>query len=262
MNEPLQNPALSQDKILANDAGPMAFELKYIPQVDSTNNYAKQMHDVFSKEHPTVIVANEQTASYGRFGRKFYSPKGTGIYLTIVVPISKEIDPSLMTLMTGVSVAETLNKEFSPRQFSLKWINDIMTKKGKCGGILAESVETNQVIIGIGINVNGKRQYPELFNVFATATDKAVVDRNPLIAELLKNFFSHLERYPFNDFLPTYRQFCSTLGKKVTIINGTEEITGIAEKIADDGSLVVFDFQGNKHIVNSGEVTKVDVNLE
>ena len=56
-------------------------------KIDSTNTEAKrrlaETFDVRSLNH-TVIAASSQTAGRGRLGRKFYSPDGSGLYLSII----------------------------------------------------------------------------------------------------------------------------------------------------------------------------------
>ncbi|WP_010624654.1 biotin--[acetyl-CoA-carboxylase] ligase [Companilactobacillus versmoldensis] len=235
-------------------------ELRYFESIDSTNTFAKNHQAEFSDQRPTVLVANQQTNGYGRFKRDFYSPAGSGIYLTLVLPIEQKIIPGLWTLGTGVAVVKALQQFTNNQNIKLKWINDILLNDHKCGGILAESISDSagkitKIVIGVGLNINTSIFPSELQNIAKSITEESEVDRNQIIALLLEQFFQ-LD-FRTNSFLNDYRQFCDTLGKKIQVINGKQEIVGIADDILPDGSLVVFDDKKNRHVINSGEVSKI-----
>ena len=73
--------------------------------VPSTNTYAKE--NVASLPMPSLIIANEQTAGRGRHGKTFYSPKDTGLYMTLVFPAPDE-ECELLTPAAAVAVCSVL----------------------------------------------------------------------------------------------------------------------------------------------------------
>ncbi|WP_300562683.1 biotin--[acetyl-CoA-carboxylase] ligase [Companilactobacillus sp.] len=231
--------------------------------LDSTNTYAKNHSDEFSNSHPTLIIADQQTAGYGRFKRGFFSPKDTGIYLSLVLPINNIDDPSLLTLATGVAVVSALREMTNSQLINLKWVNDILIHDKKCGGILTESIsdshgKISKVIVGIGLNINTLEFPEELENIATSISDEIDLERNTIVSQIIKNFFK-LD-LTGNDFLSDYRTYCSTLGKTIQVVNGNQTIAGKAIEIADDGSLVLIDDKKNRHRINSGEVTKIYLN--
>ena len=50
--------------------------------IDSTNTYARQNASRLAV--PCLITADMQTGGRGRRGKSFYSPKGTGLYMTLL----------------------------------------------------------------------------------------------------------------------------------------------------------------------------------
>ena len=117
----------------------------------STNTYAKENIAVLSL--PSLIIANEQTAGRGRRGNSFFSPKDTGLYMTIV--FEEKGNSELLTPIAAVAVCETLEKAgIDPK---IKWVNDIFINGRKVCGILAErciSDGKSYIILGIGINIS------------------------------------------------------------------------------------------------------------
>ena len=104
----------------------------------STNQTAIEMAAEGAPEW-TVVVAKHQSAGRGRLDRKFYSPEGTGLYMSII--LRPRIPPSQalkITAAAAVGVAETLESTFGVRP-QIKWVNDILVEGKKVCGILTES---------------------------------------------------------------------------------------------------------------------------
>ena len=114
-------------------------------------------------EAPFAILAREQTAGRGRLGRRFVSPPGGALALTVahrstVPPAARSWFP----LAAGLAVIDTLSAVLGPagsggaQQLGLKWPNDIHTAQGrKLGGILVEGRGAHGVLVGIGLNLLG-----------------------------------------------------------------------------------------------------------
>jgi BirA family biotin operon repressor/biotin-[acetyl-CoA-carboxylase] ligase len=103
----------------------------------------------------TVILAEEQTAGYGRKGTGWFSPKG-GLYFSIILPRSKIEDLQTLTILAAFIVAKTIKEIFSLEPL-IKLPNDILLNGKKVCGILTENVIGRNVklsVMGIGLNTN------------------------------------------------------------------------------------------------------------
>ncbi|MBI3600424.1 MAG: biotin--[acetyl-CoA-carboxylase] ligase [Nitrospinae bacterium] len=191
-------------------------EIYIFDTVESTNDTAKGLANKGCKEG-TVVIADLQSKGRGRLGRRWGSPAGVGVYLSIILRPS-DITPQL-TLLAAVAAAEAINKSFKFQvsssklknlknlqlatcnlQPKLKWPNDIIINGKKAGGILTESIANGKaVIVGMGINVNSE---PSSFTdeLKSKATSIMIetgrnVDRNLLIAGLLNKFEYWYEKF-------------------------------------------------------------------
>ncbi len=140
------------------------FQYLEAPELDSTNEEAKRLLQAEAFTGPAIIRAHHQTAGRGTQGRPWISPAGAGLYFSVVHPFSFWVDvpPALVpitplfTIAAGVACAESI-RELTGLDIQLKPINDLYVQQQKLGGILVESlISQNQcqaLITGIGINV-------------------------------------------------------------------------------------------------------------
>ena len=131
--------------------------LRVYPSVTSTNTILKNMAAAGEPEG-AVAVAGEQTAGRGRMGRSFYSPPGTGLYLSILLrPGIPAEETTPVTACAAVAVAESI-EELSGEPAQIKWVNDVYVRGKKVCGILTEAsidCETriaDYLVVGIGVN--------------------------------------------------------------------------------------------------------------
>ncbi len=127
--------------------------------LDSTMDEAKRLIQSGKINGTAFIVSNHQTSGRGTRGRKWSSPEGTGIYLSIVhLPKQNELfeATSLYTLACGIACVEAI-KTICDIEPQIKPINDIYFDSKKLGGILVESKlhkdGISSLITGIGINL-------------------------------------------------------------------------------------------------------------
>jgi len=123
---------------------------------DSTNRAAMEMAENGAK-HGTVVVADAQTAGRGRMGRRWVSPAGKNLYVSLLLrPSVPTVDAPRLALVAGVALAEAVEAMGVPA--SLKWPNDLYCEERKAAGILAEMASdpdgVRHVVIGVGLNVN------------------------------------------------------------------------------------------------------------
>ena len=146
-----------------------------LEETDSTNQYAKRLisgGDQTYKYSGVAVAASRQTSGRGRLGRSFYSPEGTGVYLTVILPekyteilTEKEDFAGTVTITAAVAAVRAV-KAVSGKDASVKPVNDIIIDGKKVAGILAEGVfcggEPAGLICGIGINVfDPENGFPE-----------------------------------------------------------------------------------------------------
>jgi BirA family biotin operon repressor/biotin-[acetyl-CoA-carboxylase] ligase len=187
--------------------------IKSFETCTSTNDVAKKLAEEGAEEG-TVVLAGEQTKGRGTQGRSWYSPRGQGLYASVILR-PKQSDISLLPLMAGVACAEALRRA-AGLEVKLKWPNDIVWRKKKLGGILCESgLVGNSVIyaiLGLGLNIGQKKNdFPEGFRRNATSLWlilKKKVDR----ARLERSLWQSLDRW--------YRVF--SLGRKEEVIRAFE----------------------------------------
>lgn len=127
----------------------------FLPTCTSTNAVLKDIAAQGASEG-TVVIAEEQTSGKGRYQRHWFSSRGKGLYISVLLrPPRSEI--SLLTLSAGLAVAEALLDVFGVK-VCLKWPNDLLWEGKKLGGILSESSfignQLNYVVVGIGLNIN------------------------------------------------------------------------------------------------------------
>jgi BirA family biotin operon repressor/biotin-[acetyl-CoA-carboxylase] ligase len=158
-------------------------------------------------------------------------------------------------------------KKLTGMDAKIKWPNDCLINGRKVGGILlelsAEPDRTNFVIAGIGVNVNHlSSDLPKRLAAAATSVRMEYgkeVSRIKLLTLFLKRFEAIYLDFKKNGLSPqrqSIKKFSSLLGEKVAVRFGKEKITGVAEDIDDNGSLVIGTGK-EKKVVRAGEVTVV-----
>ncbi len=237
------------------------YNLIVLDSVNSTNSYIKELA-VSGTPHATTVIADSQTNGRGRLGRDFFSPCGTGIYMSILIdPTKIKLPASYLTIAAGVAVCRTLTDicDDSP---SIKWVNDIFMHGKKVCGILAESVinsETNTpsyVIVGIGINVSTAAEiFPGKLNEIAGSVFPENITRNEIIAKLLDEFDNICANAEIENLVDEYKKYSLVLGKKISFTKNGKAFSGTAIDINLDGNLVVILEDGQEIILSSGEVS-------
>lgn len=238
--------------------------IKVAPSVTSTQDVAKTWLAAQTELKPAAFLADEQTNGYGRRGRDFYSPKATGLYLSLVLPnVSGDLSKvGLLTTGVATAVVRTLHQFFPDKDFGLKWVNDVYLGNKKVAGILCEAVlelesaSSGAFVIGVGLNLATKH-FPQALSGVAGAIATGAVDRNRFAAALIQQIMTIAKDFETGSFLPEYRSESITIGHKVTLALGERKVVGKVTGIADDGGLILQTAQGQQTF-NSGEVTKVE----
>lgn len=220
---------------------------KHLNEVNSTNTYAKEQ--IKNIKDKTVIYTSKQTCGRGRFNRVWVDLGEENLFLSFVLKPSKDLKPvySNLTQYTALKLAKTF-EEYGVLP-KIKWPNDILIDGKKISGILAESVMSEGIlkglIIGVGLNLNAKEEDFAQIDKIVTALNleiKKPVDKNEFLNKFCKNFFDDYENFLEHGFISIkseYESYANFIGKEVTIKNFSTTLKGIAEKITDDGAIVV-----------------------
>lgn len=250
--------------------GPTAIvgrELRCFEELDSTNNYLKALTGA---PDGLAVTAECQTAGRGRMDRSFQSPKGAGVYLSVL--LRPELPPDRlpsMTALAGVAVCAAVERLCGVRP-GLKWPNDPVLNGKKLCGILTEAsleAETGRLqsmVVGVGVNVAQKPEdfSPEVREMAASLLQVLgrPVSRPRLAAALLEELdkaYAALLAGDLSAYLAAYRRDCVNLGRTVRLIpfGGGERETAQAVDIDGDFSLIVRGADGEERTVRSGEVS-------
>lgn len=238
-------------------------DIIYYDSVASTNQTALNFNNN-SRANGIVIVADEQTKGRGRLSRKWFSPKGKGLWFSIIISSFKDIEYiNLLTFIAGLSV----NKTFKTMEIDtdLKWPNDIMYNNKKVCGILSQFKSTGnkvkKVVVGIGINVN-QDSFPERLKKFSISLKNIKgnkINREELLTEILNNFSIYFELFDNKEYKKVtemWKKEMKLLNKNVVIkrSNGSR-INGEVIDITDKGELVLKKADGSIKTYIAGDVS-------
>jgi BirA family biotin operon repressor/biotin-[acetyl-CoA-carboxylase] ligase len=251
-------PRLDADAVANLVEGRVGKVVHVYGSVTSTMAKARELVDE-AGSHGVVVLAEEQTAGRGRYGRDWSSPRRLGLYLSSI--LEKQYLPpriTLLPLLTGVAVVDAVASVagLTPK---LEWPNDLVWEGAKLGGVLIESHGDAAVaVVGVGVNVfqcpfdlPGKVLYPVTSLVMAGARN---VDRNALAAAVVNELGRWLERWLSagpEPVLAAWRERNVTLGRRIRVA-GTG-LAGTASDLTDDGALVIEDDAGRRNVIYSAD---------
>ena len=203
-----------------------------------------------------AVLADEQTAGRGRLQRAWSSPKGAGLYFSILLRPRIPVDRwPLITFMAALAVGDAL-QEAAGLRTDIKWPNDLLSGERKICGILSEAIETpagRAVIVGIGINLTPSA-FPEATSVAEATGIKP--DREAILAALLSaltRWYSLLSEREKIVAAWSSRSSYAT-GKSVQVNNGDELWRGTTCGVEPDGALRLRTMSGEIKILRAGDV--------
>ena len=198
-----------------------------------------------------LVVADHQTAGRGRLGRTWEAPPGKAILCSLLLKPPSDRHVPQLSLVAGIAVADAL-EEATGLAVQLKWPNDVMLRRRKVAGCLAEARD-GVVVLGIGVNVNQAREeLPAGAGSLRTLTGRDW-DREELLASLLEHLGARYADWLEGGLDRVYdglapRDFLR--GRRVQV-DGT---SGVAAKIDRAGRLEISVDHGDVVAVESGEV--------
>lgn len=234
----------------------------YHPRLKSTMDVARRQAQQGATEG-TIVIAGEQTAGRGRIKRAWLSPKGSIALSLILYPELGYL--SSLIMVASLAVVHSIERVTALKS-QIKWPNDVLINGKKVSGTLIESeVKGNQVdyaILGIGINVNLRlSDFPEIPPTATSLSQELGRDVSQLA--MIRRLLVELERLylalPSGDSVyQQWRNNLMTLGKKVRVSSDETTYEGIAESVAQNGSLLLRQPDGSLVKIVAGDVTLRD----
>ena len=240
---------------------PWADRVVVLDTVDSTNTYAKALA-LRGAPHGTAVLADHQTGGRGRLGRSFASPKGKGVYLSVILRF--DVPPSALMHLTCVA-AEAVRRAILDAcglETGIKWTNDLVVGKKKLCGILTELVNTPDgfaVIVGAGVNCGHRPEdFPPEVAPMATSLLQCgcSADRSAVAAAMIRQLsLAARDMLSPAAWMNGYRAHCVTIGQDVKILRGDQVRFAHVDGMDDQGALLVTLADGTTETIFSGEVS-------
>ena len=248
-------------------------ELRLLGETGSTNNDLSQAA-IEGAPDGTVIHAEVQRAGRGRQGRHWTSPRGTGLYMSVLFrPDLEPAAAATLPLMLGCAVAEAVQPWLGEKKVMLKWPNDLQIDGRKLCGIICEmkmrdgGQKVDHIIAGIGVNVNLQlcdldAETASVATSLAIATGRTF-EREEIFAAILLSIEKSYKLWLKEGFGPFPERIAerdALAGKTICVDRGKGPvISGIADGVFPDGSLRLrlpdgtFEpvYSGDAHLVRS-----------
>ncbi len=230
----------------------------------STNQNAKEAAVSGLAGHGSFMLADCQTGGRGRMGRSFYSPEGTGLYLSVILQPSGTLEESLMLTTAAATAVYKAVRKICGIELDIKWVNDLYYRGKKVCGILTEAItdfESGNIeyaVVGIGLNIcKAENGFPEEIRqvagaLFENVKEAAAVNRNRLAAEVVNVLLEEVRDLKVS---PEYVEHNLVPGKKIRIMDGNSSRYAKALDISPDGRLRVEEMDGGVSLLSYGKIS-------
>ncbi len=243
--------------------------VRYETSVDSTNRLARELGRQGAMDG-LVVLAEEQTAGRGRRQRRWVSPAGKGIYLSVLLrPVAPAAEAGTAAqLVAGIAVAESLAVH-AGRSLMLRWPNDCYWGDRKMAGVLVESEVTGGtldfLVCGMGINVNHEEgDFPA--DLRARVTSLCMLSghprpRLPVVVSLLQALEYWDDVWRKHGLRPVIERWLElspeSRGSYVEIQTDQGLMRGVAAGLSPTGGLYVEDEKRNRREITVGELVRL-----
>ena len=237
-------------------------DVRYFDSIGSTNNEALAWA-TSGAEDLSLVIADEQTAGRGRLDRKWFTPQGTALAVSLILrPNSEEkLYVTRIVGLAALAVADSLRTRGLVAQ--IKWPNDVLLNGRKAAGILVESVWSGEkvdcVVIGIGMNVlKGAVPSADLLQFPATSLEEVLgpaVEREVVLHDILAGIIALRPHLGTDSFISSWEKVLAFRGEQVQVEEGNgTSIQGKLLGLESDGSLRLSDENGKSITVRFGDV--------
>ncbi|MEM6838422.1 MAG: biotin--[acetyl-CoA-carboxylase] ligase [Cyanobacteria bacterium P01_C01_bin.120] len=215
------------------------FQIHLYDELSSTNQTAWQLVEQ-GKGAGTVVIARQQRAGKGQWGRTWISPPG-GLYLSLVLaPALPLAQAQLLTLTSAWGIATSLKNLGVSIQ--IKWPNDLVSQGRKVGGILTESrmIEQSEtgahlqwVIIGVGLNWDNPLpqnacSVRQLLPDGSIASVNTLEDLAAIVLRGIWQGFHYWQQQGDQRFIDAYQQKLACRGKKISVSGHPAVVEGVS----------------------------------
>lgn len=234
-----------------------AIPVRHSATIDSTNLEAQRLA-ADGVVGPLWIVADEQSGGRGRLGRNWVSAVGN-LYASLLLPaaVSATAIPQI-SFVAALAVHDTVAEFCGAQAVRLKWPNDCLLGGAKVSGILCETAEGGQVVIGTGINVahapHGLAYRTAHLSQFAPSADVQAVFEVYARA-LTARLAMWAEGRGFATIMAAWNERAHGLNQPVQVTQGTRVLSGIFTGLGSDGALIVTGADGARETIYAGDVT-------
>jgi BirA family biotin operon repressor/biotin-[acetyl-CoA-carboxylase] ligase len=258
---------LDPERILSDiprEARGQIARLEIFDDIDSTNSHLMREARTGAPSG-TLCLAEHQSMGRGRHGRRWISPFGANVYLSLLwrYPFGPGGLGGL-SLAAGAAVAGGLEEEGVP-EIALKWPNDILWHRRKLAGLLLEVAGEVQgpslVVVGLGLNTRlagaGTSDIDQPWVDLESIPGLAGYSRNRLAAVLAGRLIGAMIRYGTDGlapFLPEWERYDLFRGERVEIRLGDRTVEGIHAGVDDQGALRL-ERDGTVETFKAGEVS-------
>jgi BirA family transcriptional regulator, biotin operon repressor / biotin---[acetyl-CoA-carboxylase] ligase len=236
-------------------------EVRYFESLGSTNDFAL----AWASENPpdfSLVLADEQTSGRGRMGRKWFTPPGAGLALSVILQVNA-FEREKIALFSGLGALALVD---ALRNYGIaaevKWPNDVLINRKKVAGILVEvnwlGADVEALVLGIGVNVTPEAIPPDVelnFPATCVQAETAVpLERFGLLRALLQSLVDWRSRLGSDAFLQAWQSSLAFDGETVQVAGPeTESVVGVVDGLETDGSLrlVVND---ERRLIRFGEI--------
>ena len=238
-------------------------DLTVLPTAPSTNALVREKANQGCPEG-CIIIACEQTAGRGRYGRQFFSPVDSGVYLSLLLRPTA-YSPQQATCLTAAAAAAMCQaiEAVTGQQPGIKWVNDIFLHGKKVCGILTEAavgLETgtlNYMVLGAGVNLYPPAEgFPEeIQSIAGSVLERSCPEaKNRLVGEFLNRFWDFYTHPECRTYLEDYRSRSLAIGQNVTVLSAGRAVSAYAYGIDDDFRLLVRYDSGKTEALSYGEI--------
>ena len=259
-------------------------DVRRVAETGSTNSDALDLAR-YGVSEGVVVVADHQTAGRGRLGRRWEAPPGASLLVSVLLRPPASVADAV-GLTAALAMAEAVERVCGVHA-ALKWPNDLVVavdgSDRKLAGVLAEAdwparsqasvgwspppspeAQSNErlaVVVGIGVNVNWPDELPDELAGLLTACNHLTgrpVDRDALLAAYLDRldvrYGELLKRGGRVALVEAWRARLATLGRRVRVDLGGEDVEGTAVDVTSEGHLVVETVAGDRRTFAVGDV--------
>lgn len=208
-------------------------KIETVDIIDSTNEEMKR-RALKGEGEISLLIAEKQTKGRGTKGRSFFSPGGTGIYMSLLLrPAYTPQECTFLTTMAAVSSAKAIER-LTGINVNIKWVNDLYLNRKKVGGILTQAhlsqsgKKIDWAVVGIGINLSEPEGgFPEELKGIATDLGKKDGNiKNRLIAEIVNELVLYYRNLLKKEFIEEYSLRLLGRNEEITVKEGNEEYKG------------------------------------